>query len=109
MTTFLQHLGLRSKCHNAPFMTLYGWHDNGKDDRKVCSDVSHHFHHVTTSNITKKDIDSLVDAVVASAPNYEALSHTHCWNQEQPSACGISLVRHKQCCLCPALLPQLDY
>lgn len=27
-------------------------------------------------------------------------SHYHCWNQEQPSACGIPLEKHKYCCLC---------
>jgi len=27
-------------------------------------------------------------------------SHTHCWEQEQPSACGIPLEKHNQCCLC---------
>lgn len=26
-------------------------------------------------------------------------SHSHCWNQTTP-ACGISLKKHKQCCLC---------
>ncbi len=32
--------------------------------------------------------------------NYEHHSHTHCWDQEQPPACGISLEKHTQCCLC---------
>lgn len=33
-------------------------------------------------------------------PNYAAMSHSHCWDQDQPSACGIPLADHKQCCLC---------
>lgn len=68
MTTFLQHLGLRSKCHNAPFMMLYGWHDSGKDDTRVCSDLSHFPVASTTSTITKKDIEGLVDAIVKGLP-----------------------------------------
>lgn len=32
--------------------------------------------------------------------DYEKVSHTHCWNQKQPSACSIPLANHKQCCLC---------
>src|ERR1035437_1289892 len=31
---------------------------------------------------------------------YSHISHFHCWNQTQPSACGISLEKHNQCCLC---------
>jgi len=27
-------------------------------------------------------------------------SHYHCWDQNQPSSCGIKLEDHKQCCLC---------
>lgn len=27
-------------------------------------------------------------------------SHTHCWAQKQPPACGIPLDKHTQCCLC---------
>jgi hypothetical protein len=33
-------------------------------------------------------------------------SHTHCWNQKQPSACGIPLEKHTQCCLCDMPKPQ---
>lgn len=33
-------------------------------------------------------------------------SHYHCWNQTQPSACGIKLENHKQCCLCEKLVPK---
>jgi len=33
--------------------------------------------------------------------NYERNhSHTHCWNQGDRPACGITLEKHKQCCLC---------
>jgi len=33
--------------------------------------------------------------------NYERNhSHTHCWEQDHPSACGIPLEKHTQCCLC---------
>ncbi len=32
--------------------------------------------------------------------NYNDYSHNHCWNQKQPSACGIPLEKHTQCCLC---------
>jgi len=33
--------------------------------------------------------------------DYEkSCSHYHCWDQDQPPACGISLENHKQCCLC---------
>lgn len=32
-------------------------------------------------------------------------SHYHCWNQKQPSACGIPLEKHTQCCLCPTPKP----
>jgi len=27
-------------------------------------------------------------------------SHSHCWDQKQPPACGIPLFKHPQCCLC---------
>jgi len=27
-------------------------------------------------------------------------SHSCCWEQKQPSACGIPLEKHTQCCLC---------
>lgn len=39
-------------------------------------------------------------------PNYSHLSHSHCWDQKQPSACGIPLEKHKQCCLCDLLMPR---
>lgn len=35
-------------------------------------------------------------------------SHTHCWNQEDPPACGISLEKHAQCCLCDTQVPRKD-
>lgn len=35
-----------------------------------------------------------------SEEKYAYLSHEHCWNQRQPSACSIPLEKHKQCCLC---------
>jgi hypothetical protein len=32
--------------------------------------------------------------------NYEQdYSHSHCWEQKQPPACGIT-TQHKRCCLC---------
>ena len=37
------------------------------------------------------------NAVIDYANDY---SHYHCWNQTQPSACGIPLEKHTQCCLC---------
>lgn len=33
-------------------------------------------------------------------------SHSHCWDQKQPSACGIPLEKHTQCCLCDTPLPK---
>lgn len=27
-------------------------------------------------------------------------SHYHCWDQDQPPACGIPIEKHEQCCLC---------
>lgn len=39
---------------------------------------------------------------------YERISHIHCWNEKQPSACGISLEKHKQCCLCELLVPKRE-
>lgn len=49
--------------------------------------------------LSKKEIrDILGDkADIDYDRNY---SHYHCWHQEQPSACGIPLEDHKQCCLC---------
>lgn len=38
------------------------------------------------------------------APNYERVSHTHCWNN-QPSPCGIPIEKHTQCCLCDLKVP----
>lgn len=38
--------------------------------------------------------------VNASIKNCEKKSHYHCWNQTRPSACGIPLAKHTQCCLC---------
>lgn len=38
--------------------------------------------------------------------NYNHISHSHCWNQKQPSACGIELCTHTQCCLCDLLVPE---
>lgn len=37
--------------------------------------------------------------------NYERISHFHCWKQKQPSACGIPLEKHEQCCLCDLKVP----
>lgn len=37
-------------------------------------------------------------------PSYSHISHIHCWAQKQPSACGIPLDAHNQCCLCDTLL-----
>lgn len=42
------------------------------------------------------------------ASNYERdRSHTHCWNQQSP-ACGQSLDKHTQCCLCSAVTENSD-
>ncbi len=38
--------------------------------------------------------------------NYEERSHSHCWNQKQPPACGLK-GKHLRCCLCPAPAPTL--
>ena len=35
-------------------------------------------------------------------------SHYHCWNQDQPPACGQKLENHKQCCLCDTPTPSLE-
>lgn len=32
--------------------------------------------------------------------DYNRVGHSHCWDQKQPSACGIPLEKHTQCCLC---------
>lgn len=34
-------------------------------------------------------------------------SHYHCWDQKTP-ACGQPLEKHKQCCLCDTLSPQVE-
>lgn len=39
------------------------------------------------------------------AYNYDHHSHLHCWAQKQPSACGIPLEKHTQCCLCDITPP----
>lgn len=45
-------------------------------------------------------------AIRATTPsNYAHLSHSHCWDQKQPPACGIPLKKHTQCCLCDLPLP----
>lgn len=43
-----------------------------------------------------------VDAPQDTSPkkDYERHSHYHCWDQDQPPACGIPLEKHEQCCLC---------
>lgn len=40
--------------------------------------------------------------------DYEFRSHIHCWHQNQPSACGIPLEEHKQCCLCGLRMEDID-
>lgn len=43
-----------------------------------------------------------IKKVKVGSKTYETdFSHTHCWDQKQPSACGIPLEEHEQCCLCP--------
>ncbi len=37
--------------------------------------------------------------------SYEELSHTHCWAQTQPPACGMK-GPHKRCCLCTQTAPE---
>ena len=37
---------------------------------------------------------------------YNHLSHTHCWNQDGDSPCGIPMEEHDQCCLCDLKVPQ---
>jgi len=41
-----------------------------------------------------------VKAMLRSLQGKEDYSHTCCDKQNQPSACGIPLEKHKQCCLC---------
>lgn len=43
---------------------------------------------------------------VAVEKRYGYASHSHCWDQKQPSACGIPLEEHEQCCLCDMKPPQ---
>lgn len=35
-------------------------------------------------------------------------SHYHCWDQDQPPACGVKLEDHKQCCLCDTTAPEKE-
>lgn len=67
----------------------------------------------TTTNPSKKDCCScnchgmvlpqgecLPCCHTDSTKKYSHISHSHCWDQTQPPACGIPLGRHEQCCLC---------
>lgn len=69
-------------CHTTPCCERCVYHSHPvKDGNRFCSNSKCECH--TTPTV-----------------NYEHISHTHCWSQKQPSACGIPLDKHTQCCLC---------
>lgn len=53
---------------------------------------------------SEADYNAITEAFTRfKGESYEHLSHVHCWDQEQPPACGF--VKHTQCCLCDLVNP----
>lgn len=51
-------------------------------------------------NVLNELGDSLTALTQHRDNPYTHVSHSHCWAQKQPPACGIPLEKHDQCCLC---------
>lgn len=74
-----------------------------KCNRLICGDK------INYTNMPKKTkglLDITKNLCLIHEKNYNHASHSHCWNQVQPSACGIPLEKHTQCCLCDLKVPE---
>lgn len=63
-------------------------------------------YHVGAQAHVLSDLDVSGIGVSTSKKNYERdFSHSHCWAQGRPPACGQPLEKHTQCCLCDTPVP----
>jgi len=68
-------------------------------EEQRCEECLAHYTGNHVCDPVMKGLKSLYDRGSSKSYNYSHISHSHCWDQ-QPSACGINLENHEQCCLC---------